>query len=86
MQYPKGSWHTGEIRRSSWSVEGVTYDSPSGAAKGVTGVSLNGWKYWYATLPGQDTWVSLSHLRYAAKKRLAAARERKGFTEDRPAA
>lgn len=68
MDY-NGRTHEGEIIDGSWLVEGVRYSSPSAAAggtartKGGKRTNLDGWIYWWALMPGEETWVKLSEMR-----------------------
>jgi len=68
MDY-NGRTHEGEIVNGSWLVEGKKYSSPSAAAGGVARTkdgkrtNLDGWVYWWALLPGKETWVKLSEMR-----------------------
>ena len=43
--------------------DGQAYNSPSGAAVGVTGNNVNGWRFWQYYDEATDTWKSLSILR-----------------------
>ena len=68
MDY-NGRTHEGEVVDGSWLVEGERYSSPSAAAggtartKGGKRTNLDGWIYWWALLPGEETWVKLSEMR-----------------------
>jgi Restriction Enzyme Adenine Methylase Associated len=68
MEY-RGQTHRGEIRDSSWLVDGRRFESPSAAAGGVARTkhgrrpSLDGWKYWHAQRPGESGWTSIDALR-----------------------
>ena len=68
MDY-NGRTHEGEIFDGSWLVEGERYSSPSAAAgrtartKGGKRTNLDGWIYWWALMPGEETWVKLSEMR-----------------------
>ena len=55
----------GVIREGVIYVEGVrgAFSSPSAAAYGCTGTSLNGWAYWCVKRPGEICWTPLSWLR-----------------------
>ncbi len=59
----KGRTHSASIRKSgSIGFRGKTYDSPSGAARAITGRPTNGWFWWkYEAAPGK--WVRLEKLR-----------------------
>lgn len=75
MDY-NGRTHEGEIIDGSWLVEGERYSSPSAAAggtartKGGRRTNLDGWIYWWALLPGEETWVKLSEMRRNEPNRL----------------
>lgn len=68
MDY-NGRTHEGEILDGSWLVEGERFSSPSAAAGGVARTkggkrtNLDGWIYWWALMPGEETWVRLSEMR-----------------------
>lgn len=68
MDY-NGRTYEGEIIDGSWLVEGEQYSSPSAAAGGTARTkagkrtNLDGWIYWWALLPGEETWVKLSEIR-----------------------
>lgn len=72
MKY-NGRVHEGVVRDGAWLVEGSSYSSPSGAARGVALTkrgkhpNLDGWIYWEARSPGGSLWVSLAQLRANAK-------------------
>lgn len=59
----------GEVNGNKWMIEGSVFRSPSDAAafaaKRAVGreVSLNGWIYWQAQVPGDSKWVSINDLR-----------------------
>ena len=68
MSY-NGKTHLGYIVNGAWHVDGAIYRSPSAAAGGAARskqghpVSLDGWIYWEAQLPGSNRWVQISTLR-----------------------
>ena len=68
MDY-NGRTHEGEIHDGSWLVEGERFSSPSAAAGGVARTkdgqrtNLDGWIYWWALPPDQETWLKLSEMR-----------------------
>lgn len=55
MSY-NGKTFSGVIESGTWVVNGARYVSPSAAASARAGVSLNGWIYWKAQLPGTARW------------------------------
>ncbi len=68
MSY-NGKTYTGGIESGTWLVNGARYVSPSAAASALAGVSLNGWIYWEAQLPGTEKWLSISKLRTEVARR-----------------
>jgi hypothetical protein len=68
MSY-NGRTHLGDIVNGAWHVDGAIYNSPSAAAGGAGRskqghpVSLDGWTYWEAQMPGSNEWVKISTLR-----------------------
>jgi hypothetical protein len=66
-----GEIHTGLIESGSWVVNGGRHVSPSAAASAVAGVSLNGWIYWEAQLPGTGKWQPISKFRTVVARRRA---------------
>jgi hypothetical protein len=71
MSY-NGKGHNGEISDGAWHVEGAIFGSPSAAAGGVARskqgkpVSLDGWIYWEAQLPGSTRWKRIVEMRALA--------------------
>jgi hypothetical protein len=68
MSY-NGNAFNGTVESGSWLVNGARYSSPSAAASALSGVSLNGWNYWEAQLPGADRWQSISKFRSEIARR-----------------
>ncbi|MFD1033146.1 hypothetical protein ACFQ15_00570 [Sphingomonas hankookensis] len=68
MDY-RGQVVTGVVRDGKWLIEGREFSSPSGAAgemcrtKSGTKTSLDGWRYWEAKRPGDDSWTAISTMR-----------------------
>ncbi len=68
MDY-NGQALAGTIRDGKWVVNGHEFASPSAAAsamcrtKAGKQTQLDGWKYWEAKRPGDDTWVAIGDLR-----------------------
>jgi hypothetical protein len=58
-----GKTFNGVIESGTWLINGARYASPSAAASALAGVSLNGWIYWEAQLPGTSKWQSISKFR-----------------------
>ena len=67
MHY-KGALYYGEVINGQWELEGRSFKYPSGAASFIskkhTGswVSLNGWRYWHAQLPGEEKWALIADM------------------------
>lgn len=77
MEYDRGRQvYEGKFLDGQIVVNGNCFDSLSEGAKvlAVTkkgnSPSLNGWKYWYARLPGERKWRSLWDIRADAQKKL----------------
>jgi hypothetical protein len=68
MSY-NGKTFNGAIESGSWLINGARYVSPSAAASTLAGVSLNGWIYWEAQLPGTDRWQPISKFRTEVARR-----------------
>jgi len=68
MSY-NGKTFNGVIESGTWAVNGARYVSPSAAASALAGVSLNGWIYWEAQLPGTDRWQQISKFRTEVARR-----------------
>ena len=68
MSY-NGKTFNGAIESGTWSVNGMPYGSPSAAASALTGVSLNGWIYWEAQIPGSEKWQTISEFRTEIARR-----------------
>lgn len=68
MEY-NGKQHVGQIENGEWVVEEKRFRSPSAAASGVALTklgkhpSLDGWKYWEAKKPGENSWTPIDVLR-----------------------
>lgn len=76
MDY-NGQQLAGVITDGKWIVEGREFSSPSAAAsksvrtKSGKETSLDGWKYWQAKRPGDDSWVLISSMRPEAQRPIA---------------
>jgi len=64
-----GKTFSGAIESGTWLVNGARYVSPSAAASALAGVSLNGWIYWEAQIPGTDKWQPVSKFRTEVARR-----------------
>jgi hypothetical protein len=64
-----GKIHTGLIQNGNWLVNGERHVSPSAAASAAAEVSLNGWIYWEAQLPGTAKWQPISTFRTMVARR-----------------
>ena len=68
MSY-NGKTFNGAIDSGTWLVNGARHVSPSAAASALAGVSLNGWIYWEAELPGTNRWQPISKFRTEIARR-----------------
>jgi predicted CopG family antitoxin len=60
----KGQTHYAEIRDRKWIGEdGIVRNSPSDAANAISKTNVNGWRFWFAQLPGNSSWQRLAELR-----------------------
>ena len=61
----KGKKHNGRIgEKGIWLLEnGETATAPSGAATAITGINLNGYKYWEVKLPKEENWIPIEDIR-----------------------
>lgn len=55
--------HTGRVVDGGLLVKGEVFDSPSAAAKAVTGTQRNGWDFWSCRFPGSQTWIEIRQMR-----------------------
>lgn len=61
-KYKSRQYHA-EIRDGRWIDEqGVEHDSPSAAARHITGTNVNGLRFWHGRLPKQSDWYPLDTL------------------------
>lgn len=58
----KGKTYTGIVRDNALEIDGKLLDSPSDAAKHVTGTNVNGWRFWECKRPGEN-WTPIDRLR-----------------------
>lgn len=60
----KGQTYSGEIRNGVWlDSEGITQTSPSAAAGAISNTNVNGWRFWYALLPGTSEWRRMDEFK-----------------------
>ena len=60
----KGQRFTAEIRGGCWvGSDGVVRTSPSAAAGAISNTTVNGWRFWYALLPGTADWRRLDEFK-----------------------
>ncbi|WP_338845076.1 hypothetical protein V8J88_15390 [Massilia sp. W12] len=60
----KGQIHTARVENGALVLSnGAHCDSPSAAARLVTGSSVNGWRFWECRIPGKSSWQLLETLR-----------------------
>jgi hypothetical protein len=61
----KGQTYTGRVEGGALVLNGKRYDSPSAAGIAVTKGNINGWRFWRARLPGQQSWKIIDSLRHS---------------------
>ncbi len=59
----KGQVRAGHVEDGKLVVDGQYYDSPSAAARAITGNYVNGWRFWDCRFPGKSTWQRIENLR-----------------------
>lgn len=59
----KGEMHYGEVEKAGLVVNGALSQSPSDAARLITGNSVNGWRFWECQFPGHTKWLKIESLR-----------------------
>jgi hypothetical protein len=60
----KGQTHLAEISGGKWvGVDGISRNSPSDAASAITNTNVNGWRFWFAQMPGDPNWRRIDELR-----------------------
>ena len=59
----KGKVYTGRVQGARLVVNGISYDSPTAAARSITGTPVNGWVFWQAKLPGRPDWQVIASFR-----------------------
>jgi len=59
----KGKQHFGTVENGALVVNGIRHPSPSGAAVSITGNPVNGWRFWFCKLPGDEHWRSMDRVR-----------------------
>lgn len=59
----KGKMHLGRVQDGVLTIDGRRADSPSDAARLITGNNVNGWNFWECRLPGESHWRSIKGLR-----------------------
>jgi hypothetical protein len=67
----KGQMHFGRVDNGSLVINDKKFYSPSGAAKGVTGTSVDGWYFWECKFPGKQNWQIIDTLRQITAEELA---------------
>ena len=58
----KGAFYPAAIVDGEWIKNGEVMSSPSAAARAITGNSVNGWDFWEAKQPGDESFTSLKAL------------------------
>jgi len=59
----RGQLHHAKIEQGSMALNGKRVQSPSDAAREITGNNVNGWRFWQCRLPGEAGWRRLDSLR-----------------------
>lgn len=60
----KGKTFLAEIKNGRWvDSDGITRTSPSEAASAISKTNVNGWRFWYALVPGDTLWIRLDELK-----------------------
>jgi hypothetical protein len=60
----KGKTHIAEIVMGRWVDDaGTVRNSPSDAARAITGTNINGWRFWLVKRPGELMWRKMDKLR-----------------------
>lgn len=60
----KGQTHHAEIKDGRWvDADGIARNSPSEAASTISNTNVNGWRFWFAQLPGDPSWRKLEELK-----------------------
>ena len=59
----KGQTYDAKVEEGALVVNGTRTDSPSDAAKVITGTSVNGWMFWECRFPGETGWRLIKGLR-----------------------
>lgn len=58
-----GRTHSARVVSGGLEINGKVVNSPSRAARVITGTSVNGWDFWECRMPGQAEWRRISSLR-----------------------
>lgn len=60
----KGATYHAAIKEGRWTGEdGVVRNSPSDAASAITHTNVNGWRFWYALMPGTSAWRRMDEFK-----------------------
>ena len=60
----KGQTFHAEIKDGRWvDSDGLVRSSPSEAASAISNTNVNGWRFWHAMMPGENTWKRLDELK-----------------------
>jgi hypothetical protein len=59
----KGQIYHGKVEDGNLVVNNKRFDSPSAAAREITGKSVNGWTFWESRMPGASKWQMITSLR-----------------------
>jgi hypothetical protein len=59
----RGQLHHAKVDAGALTLNGKRVQSPSDAAREITGNNVNGWRFWQCRLPGEAGWRRLDSLR-----------------------
>ena len=67
----KGRTYSAKVIDGTMVYNDTTYATPSAAAIDITKTNVNGWRVWFARLPGHTDWQSLDSLRASSRRKSA---------------
>lgn len=59
----RGQLHHAKVEQGAMALNGKRVQSPSDAAREITGYNVSGWRFWQCRLPGESGWRRLDSLR-----------------------
>ena len=65
----KGESNLAQVDKGALVVKGVRYTSASSAAKAITGVTTNGWRFWRVYVPSKGRFVEMELVRQMSAPR-----------------